>query len=204
MKTPIFGVRYVALCLLLTACVGFNSVSATAQQAEAVNYDVEVNLIASMAEGGGKLPSRLDAVARQLRASLAPANYRLAATFLGRVKDKGNLRLNGVVSPLFQLPSNAENARNVATYSTYIVQLNGVETATNGELIDISSLVMELRVPVVSSISPQGQTILNYEQTGINTGFALRENAPTVVGTITTSRADELLVLVVTMRRAGR
>ena len=47
-----------------------------------------------------RLPAALDAVVKQLRATLPFKNYRLAATLINRVKNEGRLDLSWIGGPL--------------------------------------------------------------------------------------------------------
>jgi len=202
------------MCLLLLTCVAYSvSRVAVAQQpsppnvarsvVDKVNYDVEVNILAATPSGNEKLPARLDAVARQLNASLTNTNFRVAATFLNRVKDGGNLEVKGVAGALFQA---AANPNTPTFYEFSLFRVNASEGVTNGT-IDVQSARFGLRVPVVTGgASGQGGSfpVIQYEPVGITTSLGFRENTPTIIGTITTQSSNELLVIVVTMRRAVR
>ncbi|MCP9495084.1 MAG: hypothetical protein MSG64_11610 [Pyrinomonadaceae bacterium MAG19_C2-C3] len=199
------------MCLLLLACVAYSvNRVAVAQQPEAaravvdkVNYDVEVNILAATPSGNERLPARLDAVARQLNASLTNTNFRVAATFLHRVKEGGNLEVKGVAGALFQA---APNANTPTFYEFSLSRVNANEGVTNG-MIDVQNARFGLRVPItVGGTSGQGGgfPVINYEPVGITTSLGFRENTPTIVGTITTPNSNELLVIVVTMRSTGR
>ena len=198
------------MCFLLLACValGVNRVAVAQQPDEAravvdkVNYDVEVNILAATTGGNERLPARLDTVARQLNASLTNTNFRVAATFLHRVKDGGNLEVKGVAGALFQATPNANTP---TFYEFSLTRVNGSE-GTNST-IEVQNARFGLRVPVAiggTSRQDGGFPVINYEPVGVTTSLSFRENTPTIVGTITTPNSNELLVIVVTMRRAGR
>lgn len=198
------------MCFLLLACVasGVNLV-AVAQEKDAartvvdkVNYDVEVSILAATTSGNEKLPARLDAVARQLNASLTNTNFRVAATFLHRVKEGGTLQVKGVAGALFQATANT----NTPTFYEFSLERVEGSKAANGT-IEVQIARFGLRVPVATggtSRQDGGFPVISYEPVGITTSLSFRENTPTIVGTITTPNSNESLVIVVTMRRAGR
>ncbi len=192
--------------LLAGVALSANQVAA-AQQTEAraiidkVNYDVEVHLLAATT-GGERLPARLEAVARQLSASVTDTNFRVAATFLHRVKDGGNLEVKGIAGALFQA---APNTNTPTFYEFSLFRVNGSDSVTNN-IIDVQNVRFGLRVPIVAGAPREGGgfPVIQYEPVGITTSISFRENTPTVVGTITTPNNNELLVIVVTVRRAAR
>jgi len=71
-----------------------------------INYEVQLHLLvtAEGAEGAAKVPQGLDGVVRQLKASLPPADYRLAATFINRVRDGGRFEVKTVGGSPFAAP----------------------------------------------------------------------------------------------------
>src|SRR5215203_2343288 len=71
-------------------------------QVDETNLDTQLYLIVGTNQdvGDAKLPSSLDSVVKQLRATLPFKNYRLAATLINRVKNEGRLDLSWIGGPL--------------------------------------------------------------------------------------------------------
>ena len=88
------GALLLALALTLIASAGASAQDSDAPRQGApsraeVNHEVHVHLLvtAEGAEGGVRVPQSLDGVVRQLKAALPPSDYRLATTFINRVRD---------------------------------------------------------------------------------------------------------------------
>ncbi|HEV7857642.1 MAG TPA: hypothetical protein VGO91_03260 [Pyrinomonadaceae bacterium] len=170
---------------------------------EEVNYDVQIYLMVGSNESGEKanLPQNLGPFVSKLRASLPFNNYRVAATFLNRVKNGGSLQVNGVAGSLF--PSSPVPS----SPTFYEFTLNDITvdaSAAGQQLVQINKFKFTMRVPLATSSVPGPNNtsvpVINYEPTGINTRVSIGEGVPTLVGTMTTGRSDESYIVVVTVR----
>lgn len=172
-----------------------------------INYEVQLYLIAASNEqserGGSSLPQSLEGTIKQLRTNLPYTNYRLATTFLNRVKDNGILELRGVAGSL--MPSQiGPSSPTFYDFSLYQVKM---EADTEGQpYIRINKFRFGLRMPIVTGTtrvegSDIGSPIIQYEQIGITTELSLREGTPTVIGTMTTSRPNESLILLLSLKK---
>lgn len=170
--------------------------------------DFEVGLHVLAGSSGGlrtDLPQGFEPVLRSLRASLPAMNYRLTASFVNRVRDGGKLESKGVSGTLVNVPA----AANAMTF--YEFSMDRVESDAGGDgqpLVRIPRLRFGLRMPVVvgmarTSDGAEMRPVIQHEPVGITTEVSLRDGTPTVVGTLTTNRPDELLVVVLTVRRAA-
>jgi hypothetical protein len=79
---------------------------------------------------------------------------------------------------------------------------------SDNQSIDITRLRFNLRLPVVTGMNrgegnAPATPVIGYELAGLTTELGLREGTPAVVGTMTTSKAGQLLVLVITVKRAA-
>jgi hypothetical protein len=174
-----------------------------------INYEVQLHLLvtAEGAEGAAKVPQGLDGVVRQLKSSLPAADYRLAATFINRVRDGGRFDVKTVGGYPFAAPSSTP-----LTPAFFQFLLNGIKLAdeqSGGGLINVQDFRLGLKVPIqTASVSNdkagQGYPVIQYEDTGINTQMSVREGEPTLVGTLNTSRPGQLFALVITIKRAGK
>src|SRR5262245_30345190 len=99
-KRNFLSALLLALCLMSISL----SVHAQSQPIESVdetNLDTQLILIVGTKQevNDTKLPSSLDPVVLQLRATFPFKNYRLAATLINRVKNEGRLELNWIGAP---------------------------------------------------------------------------------------------------------
>jgi hypothetical protein len=187
---------------------GARTQAAPNSKQDQTNHEVQLFLL-SASNGAGQpnnVPKTLEGVVRQLNASLPFADYRLAATFINRVKDGGALEVRGVSGAPFTAPS-----PNTLTPTFYNFRLGGVklgEDASGLKFVQIPNFNFGLKYPVQTATTrdDKGQSfpVIQYEDTGITTQMSVREGEPTVVGTITTGRPEEIFVLVVTIKRTSR
>jgi hypothetical protein len=178
-------------------------------RADEVNYDVELHLLVNGegAEGTSKIPQALDGVVRQLKSSLPSDDYKLAVTFISRVKDGGSLEVKTVGGSPFAAPQSNPLTPTFFEFSLNDVRLGGDQPG--GQLIHVRQFRLGLKVPIQTATSTIGDKagqpfpVIQYEDTGINTQISVREGEPTLVGTLNTSRPGQLYALVITIKRAG-
>jgi hypothetical protein len=180
---------------------------------DGINYEVQIHLLTGLNESGSKnnLPPDFNQVVGRLRSSLTYNSYRVAATFLYRVREGHSLEVKGVAGSLFTASTSTTNP------TFYEFNLNKVSASTSGagRIVQISNFRFGLRLPIIvgqttpftpGNVSGNGNMtsfpVINYEPTGINTSISVSEGVPTLVGTITTSRADESYFLVLTIKPA--
>lgn len=182
--------------------------SAPAARRDEVNHDVQLYLLAASNEpgGGGSVPQAVEGALKQLKATLPFSNYRLATTFLNRVRDGGTLQVSGVGgAPLSASPSNSSSP----AFFNFSLQRVRLLTGADGQpFIQVEKLHFGLKVPVqTGSVGGEGgkpgYPVIQYQDTGISTEVSVREGTPTVVGTLTASQPGESFILVVTLKRAA-
>lgn len=214
-KTKCYG--FLALFLLALLVTFSNSDKAFGQSSNSpagadvkrdrLNFEVQLHLLvaSNMPSEKGNLPQSFDSVIKQLRPSLPFANYRLAATFVNRVKDGGTFEVSGVsASDWFNTSSTA-----VASPTFYQITLSRLKLETddpNQPGLQIEKFRFGLRLPITTSTARAGAEVqsfpvINYESAGITTEMSLREGTATIVGTMNTSRADQILILVISVKR---
>lgn len=171
-------------------------------KADRANLDVQLHVLLVSNEPGDRnmLPS-LEPVVRQLKATLPLTNYRLAATFANRTKSGGTLEVKGVFS---------SDVLATVTNSFYEFTMTQIKLLGEGDdrSIDIARLRFSLRLPVVTGTNRADANTpatpnISYELAGVSTELSLREGTPTVFGSLTTSKPNQLLVLVITVKRAS-
>src|SRR4030095_2924775 len=208
----VLGVMLSALMVAVALTIGAHAV--TAQQPNQT-LDAEVNLdtqlyliVATNSEvDDSRLPTALDSVIKQLRASLPFKNYRLAATLVNRVKNEGRLDLRWIGGP-FAAPSGSASAvtPSFSEFKVGLVKL--VRNAEGNPVVQMQRFSFGARIPIITGTnvaqSGTGFPVINYENTGLNTDISLREGDPVVVGTLNAGPSGDAIVLVVSARRTQR
>ncbi|MEO8074384.1 MAG: hypothetical protein ABI686_14185, partial [Acidobacteriota bacterium] len=151
--------------------------------------------------GKSSVPQSLSNVVKKLKTIYSYSNYSLDSTYFERVANTGNLEFKSVSREIAQ---NQENSASVFTEWT----LGVLRSSPNGKgqsSVLFDSFRFGQRVPIVTSTSKDasGKTsnIVNYEQIGLSMGkMNLSENAPTIIGSLSTSKPDELIFLVLTVK----
>jgi hypothetical protein len=198
----------VLFVVFLGSLTGFGQSSnppARSVKVDPVDYEVQLYLLlaANEADEKANMPQSLDPVIRQLRSSLSFSHYRLAATFVNRVKDGGTVESRGLV------PSNLFTPANTTPVAQAVYEFTLTKIKADDDLkhIDINRFRFGLQIPVVTGMTRAEGNVqvfpqINYQPATISTEINFREGTPTVVGTMNTSRSDQILVLIVTVKRA--
>jgi hypothetical protein len=182
-----------------------NDSAASVQARDEPDYDIQLDLVIASNNAAEKsnLPQSLDATIRQLKTSLPFAHYRLATTFLNRVKTSGTLEARGVGNFLIT----TSIGPNTPTFYDYTFHQLKQDMSVQGQtFIRIARFKFDLRMPIVtgttlSSAGNASSPIINYESVGMSTEMGVREGTPTLIGTLATGRADELLLLLVSVKQ---
>lgn len=200
-KIIVNSILVAALSFLSFAFVNAQEQAPAEQSTINSNHEILVQvLVASNEAGKSDLPANLEALARKLKGDLGFTNYRLALTQLSRVSPKAYMQTKGI-SPLGQ---NQADAKPLNFYEI-AVNFGEVKPDKNGEQnIKIATLNFNISVPIEKrTVNDQGKeaSYINYEQLSLRANsIGISFNEPTVIGTLTTSRANEALVLVLTVK----
>lgn len=205
-KQGVIVTSLVLCCLLTSASTAsaqgqLQASTASATRSEDVDLEVQLQLIvASNGAGeGAKLPPQFDATVRQLRNSLPFNNYRWAATFISRVSNGANSSTKGIAGPL--LGTTPANSGTPSFYELQLTDVNLVAGGTGQALVHFR-LHFGARLPVIAgSNTSNSPAAINYEGTGISTALSIKENEPVVVGTMSLGPSNEMLVLVISVKR---
>lgn len=172
------------------------------------NYETILQLVAASNDSTQKnsLPPNLENVSRQIKNDFGYSNYRVVLSSLNRINPNGStVQAKGLV-PITTVGTNALTFYEISFATRLPIEKQQTQTVSNGEIrVGFPSFRFDLRVPVPVKVNDASgaSTAINYEQFGItNTGLAFTENEPTIIGTLSSSRADELLILVMTVREA--
>ena len=167
------------------------------------SYEVVLQVVAGSNDAAQKnnLPQNLAAVAKNLRNNFSFANYRLSNTYIGRVANTGNLEYKTVASGFGQSP----NAETPSFLEWSLGNLRNLPDPNGRRSIQLQPFRFGARMPIVTgSYKDDGgkmNSVINYESIGISLQrVSLPENAPTLVGTLSTPKADETIFLVLTVR----
>ena len=172
----------------------------------ATGLEVQLHLLVASKSPGSeeeKVPAALDAVVKQLRATFPSRNYRLVATLLNRVKNGRKLNVRWVGGPLL-----ASSAATTATPGFNELNIGGIkliQDEAGRDAVEISNFYFGARIPVqITSVASNGASapVVQYEQTGITTDITMREGEPTIVGTLNVGPAGDILIIVVSAKRA--
>jgi hypothetical protein len=153
------------------------------------SYEVLLQvLVASNAGAANQPPAALANVVRKLKTTFPFTDYRVSATYLNRVENGGSMESKGVIQE-----TNASTTPVFQEWSLGIVKR--VADAGGQNLVQASVFRFGTRVPI-----QLGQAV-NYEHTGLTINRVnLVENTPTIVGTLSAPKTNELIVLVLTVR----
>jgi hypothetical protein len=189
---------------LFVCLLGFTTSFAQtpARQQSESSYEVLLQvLIASntAADKSAAVPQTLSGVVTKLRTNYSFSNYRLTSTYLQRIANYGNLEFKGV--------SNEPNQDVYAPiFSEFTLgQLQNSPDAGGQNSISIQNFRFGRRVPVKTADykddSGKSNAVVNYESVGLSMHkLNLSLNTPTIIGNLSTSKADELMFLVLTVK----
>ena len=189
-----------AACLVVLASTSTIALSQGTKPSTAAvkNLDVQLYLLLASNDAGEKsnLPASLDPIVRQLKSSLSFTSFDLATNFVNRVKDGGTLESRGLIGSNIFLSATT----NPVPQTAYEFTLSKIKLDDDFTNVDIPRFRFGLSIPVITGTAPL--TAVNYQPASINTEMTLTEGAPTVVGTMNTTRSDQMLILVITVKRA--
>lgn len=167
----------------------------TKPQAEP-SYDVVLHILAASNNSGDKssVPATLSNVVKKLKTVYSFANYRLDSTFLQRVANNGSFDFRSIDNT----PTQNQENRPQSFFEWSLVGLQSLPNASGQNLIQFQSFRFGQRVPIKTSTG-----VFNYEQIGLTIQrFSMSENVPTIIGSLSTSKSDELTLLVLTVKPA--
>jgi hypothetical protein len=193
------------VCLSVNVQAQFPTTQQTDTKAEDdTNLETQLYLIVgtNQESADSKLPSSLDSVVKQMRATLPFKNYRLVSTLINRVKNDGRLQLNWVGGPITAAAATAQTP----SFSHFnLRQVKLVRNSDGQQLIQMAGFSFGARVPIqVGAVAANGEVrpTTNYEQTGLGTDISMREGEPVIVGTLNVGPSGDAIILVVSAKRA--
>lgn len=188
--------------LFLISVVSVSGQADLPKPAEA-NYEAVLHVLISGGQQGDALPNSLGAVSREIKSEFASGNLRLINTYFGRLSSTGNLDYKGV--------SNAYAPESLPGSPTFLdwrlTDVRNVQNAVGQPAYRLQGFRFGARVPVkIGSLQDEkGTAPINYEAIGLTVDrLSVRENVPTLIGTLTQPKTDGTLFLVLTVRNADK
>ena len=210
--------RRVLTLFLLTLCLfaaGLTVQAQTPPQAPAQNEtkDDDTNLETQLymilgtnqEVADSKIPTSLDAVVKQLRATLPFKNYRLAATLVNRVKNEGRLELGWIGAPL----TAAIDASQPTTRSSFrIRQIRLARNSQGQSMVQVVGFAFNASIPLqaggATAANNPAPPVFNYEGTNLSTDISMREAEPVIVGTLNVGPSGDAIILVLSAKRTPK
>jgi len=148
------------------------------------------------------VPQTLSGVIKKLKANYSYSDYRLVSTSLQRVANTGTVEFRSVTNET--IPN---QEKNFPVFSEWALSgLQNLPNAKGQDSVQFQSLRFGQRVPLINSIRDENgkmNTSANYEQIGLTIQrFSVAVNVPTVIGSLATSKPDELMFLILTVKSA--
>jgi hypothetical protein len=195
---------YNAACLFvlcfLSAAVSFAQTDRK-EQAEP-SFEVVLQVVTGSNETAQKssLPANLSAVTKNLKNNFSFSNYNLSSTYIGRVANTGNIDYKTVSSNFGQ----NQNAETPSFLEWSLGNLRSMANASGQNTIQLQPFRFGARMPIVTASykeeSGKTNSVVNYESIGLTLQrVSLPVNAPTLIGTLSTPKANETIFLVLTV-----
>ncbi len=178
------------VCLLSLTNISAQTETPRPQPQVEPSYDIILNVITASNNANGKnaVPQSLLTAVKKMKNNFSFTNYNLDSTYLQRTS--GNIQVKSVLNTANQ---NQENY--LPIFSDW--SLVGLKSFP-GNQVQFQSFNFGQRIPIRTASG-----VFNYEQVGITLQrFGLPEDTPTVIGSLSGSKADELIFLVLTVKPA--
>jgi hypothetical protein len=197
----LFSLLNYSLLFLITSI----SISAQPLQPAESNYDATLHVLVASGQGstGTELPQSLSSVSRQVKNEFGVSNLRLINTYLGRMTDQGSLEQKGVSNAYTPEPQPGSPS----FLDWNLVGLRTSQGSNGQDTLQFQSFRFGARIPVRIGVvqDERAPAPVNYESIGLTLQrLNLRENSPTLIGTLIQPKTDATLFLVLTVKDAGK
>ncbi len=195
MNKPKFIFKLFLFLLVFSAA----NVFAQSDAKNETTYEVVLQVLVASNETGAKsaLPASLTNSVQKLKTLYAFSDYRVSATFLQRTS-----RTIEYKSVLNDLIPNVD--KSMLVFLEW--QLRNLHKNPNSPALQFDEFRFGARVPVVTMMKDdagKSSTSIAYESIGINTSrVSMSENEPTIIGSLATSKSDQLMFLILTITPA--
>ena len=200
MNKPKFVFKSVLFLVALSATNAFAQTENKSPAAEPCYEIILQVLTASNAasDKNGAAPA-LAGVVRKLKTLYAFSDYRLTETYLQRTSN--SIEYKGLMNDSDSIAD--KSAPLFSEWSLRNLRAFGLNSGSR-QSIQFDSFRFGARVPItISSKSEDGKSpsVISYDSIGITSSrFTVKENEPTVIGSLATAKADELMFLVLTVK----
>lgn len=202
MNQPKFIFSIAAFLFVCLLGLTNSSAQTTNKQQSEPSYEVVLHVLIASNIANDKLnavPPALSNVVKNLKTNYSFSNYRLAQTYFQRVANTGNVSSNGISSE----PNQDVFAPVFSEWAIEQLLISPNETGRNS--ISIRNFRFGQRVPIKTAISnaedEKAKSIVSYQQIGIwAQKLNLAVNSPTVIGNLTTSKPNEAMFLILTVK----
>ena len=172
-----------------------------------INLDTQMYLIVGTNQQveDSRLPSSLDSVVKQLRATLPFKNYRLAATLINRVQNESRFELSWIGGPLATNSTNLPTTPSFSQFKVRFIKL--VRNSQGQQMVRMEGFNFGARIPIQTGTtvaSTAALPVFNYENTGLATDISMKEGEPVIVGTLNVGPSGDAIILVVSAKRTAQ
>lgn len=201
MNKPKFIFKFFLFLLALSAGNTFAQTDTKQPPQADPCYEVvlQVLIASNNAPEKNAVPPTLSNVIKKLRTLYAFSDYRLTTTFLQRTSNW--IEYKSLLNDFSQTQD-----KTAPIFSEWSLRnLRNLPDSNGRKTLQFEMFKFGARVPVtterVKDESGKTAPVVNYEAIGISTTrLSLNENEPTIVGSLTTSKPDELMFLVLTVK----
>jgi hypothetical protein len=211
MHRRVFSLFLLTFCLLaMGLSVQAQTTPQTPAQTEAKEDDTNLETQLYMILGtnqevaDSKIPTALESVVKQLRATLPFKNYRLAATLVNRVKNEGKLELGWIGAPL---TSEIAAAQPTTRSSFRMRQIRLARNSQGQSMVQVAGFNFSASIPIQSvavAANNPPPPIFNYEGASLSTDISMREGEPVIVGTLNVGPSGDAIILVLSAKRTAK
>lgn len=199
MNKPKFIFKAFLFLLVLSVANTFAQTETKQAQTEPC-YEVVLQILVASNNTDTKstIPPTLSNVVKKLKTLYNFSDYRLTTTFLQRTTSYIEYK-----SLLNDFNQNID--KSFPVFSDWVLKgLRNLPNSNGRNTLQFDSFRFGARIPIPTIVRDEsGKTspIVNYEGIGITTmRFSLNENEPTIIGSLATSKPDELMFLVLTVK----
>lgn len=178
----------------------------TADKQSEPSFDVILQTVIASNNAGAKsdVSQTLSGIVKKLKSDFLFSSYRLNSTYMQKVSNKGTFEVKNV-----DYGQDDIQGKNPPTFSEWrLAGLQMLLDEKGQETIYVQNFKFGQRIPLATSniTAENGKTssVITYEQVGLSTSFSVSKNAPTVVGSVATSKPDELMFLILTVKSAEK
>ncbi len=200
----------VSLCLFITTGKAAAQQSQPQQSAQprasAANMNVQIYLLVASSQQSQdeRLPQSLDEVMRELRSSLPFRSYRVMTTLVNRVQDNGKLDVRWISNTLSPTANDQTFAHTPSFTEFHVDNITLSNDAQGRRNVRLAGLGLSTHVPILTGTLPSQNgpsPVIQYESVGLSTNVTLRENEPSVVGSLNIGTAGDAIILIVSVKQ---